>query len=415
MDQNLDELLKQTPTLTLNPEDELKPQPEAAAEPAAATTATAAPASEGITLTMGNAVNEPAVAPAPSEAMKPVDDSMLSDSEKKQVNEFVKQIDITNTSAVIQYGSGAQQKMAQFSDKALASVRTKDLGETGELLTGVVAELKNFNADDEKGGIFGFFKKQTNKLEVLKTRYDKAEVNVNKICDALQDHQVTLMKDSAMLDQMYQLNLVYFKELTMYIIAGQKKLNEVRSTTLVELNNKAARTGAAEDLQAAKDCKEMCDRFEKKIYDLELTRTVAMQTAPQIRLIQQNDVLMSDKIQSTLVNTIPLWKSQMTLALGIEHANQAAKAERAVNDMTNELLKQNAEKLKVASVNAAKESERGIVDIETLTQTNQTLISTFDEVMQIQKDGHEKRVQAEAEMTRLESELKNKLLEVSRG
>ena len=414
MDQNLDELLKQAPTLTLNPEDELKPQPEAAAEPAAATTATAAPASEGITLTMGNAVNEPAVAPAPSEAMKPVDDSMLSDSEKKQVNEFVKQIDITNTSAVIQYGSGAQQKMAQFSDKALARVRTKDLGETGELLTGVVAELKNFNADDEKGGIFGFFKKQTNKLEVLKTRYDKAEANVDKIAALLEEHQITLLKDIALLDQLYERN-VYFKELTMYIIAGLKKLNEVRSTTLVELNNKAARTGAAEDLQAAKDCKEMCDRFEKKIYDLELTRTVAMQTAPQIRLIQQNDVLMSDKIQSTLVNTIPLWKSQMTLALGIEHANQAAKAERAVNDMTNELLKQNAEKLKVASVNAAKESERGIVDIETLTQTNQTLISTFDEVMQIQKDGHEKRVQAEAEMTRLESELKNKLLEVSRG
>ncbi len=407
MSDNLDEFTKEAPVLTLDPFEGKK------AEEAPVLTAEA---DKSANLEITPAVNTPSVKEgAAEEAPKSeIDESMLSDTEKQQIDKFVDQIDISDSNVVLQYGAGAQKKMADFSDKALECVRTKDLGDTGDLLANVVTELKNFDADEEGGGIFGFFKKQKNKLELMKTRYDKAETNVNKICDTLEEHQVTLMKDSAMLDNMYELNLTYFKELTMYIIAGKKKLEQVRTVTLKELSEKASKTGAPEDVQAAKDCKDMCERFEKKLYDLELTRTVAMQTAPQIRLIQQNDVLMSEKIQSTLVNTIPLWKSQMTLALGIEHASQAAKAERAVNDMTNELLKKNAEKLKIASVEAAKESERGIVDIETLTKTNETLISTFDEVMQIQKDGHEKRVAAEQEMTRLESELKNKLLQMAK-
>ena len=407
MSDNLDEFTKEAPVLTLDPFEGKK------AEEAPVLTAEA---DKSANLEITPAVNTPSVKEgAAEEAPKSeIDESMLSDTEKQQIDKFVDQIDISDSNVVLQYGAGAQKKMADFSEKALECVRTKDLGDTGDLLANVVTELKNFDADEEGGGIFGFFKKQKNKLELMKTRYDKAETNVNKICDTLEEHQVTLMKDSAMLDNMYELNLTYFKELTMYIIAGKKKLEQVRTVTLKELSEKASKTGAPEDVQAAKDCKDMCERFEKKLYDLELTRTVAMQTAPQIRLIQQNDVLMSEKIQSTLVNTIPLWKSQMTLALGIEHASQAAKAERAVNDMTNELLKKNAEKLKIASVEAAKESERGIVDIETLTKTNETLISTFDEVMQIQKDGHEKRVAAEQEMTRLESELKNKLLQMAK-
>lgn len=342
-----------------------------------------------------------------------VDESVLSEVEREQVAEFAKKIDISDSNIVLQYGSGAQKKMADFSEKAIANVRTKDMGEVGNLLVGVVAELKNFNDDDEKG-LFGFFKKQGNKLQALKAKYDKAEVNIDKICDALEGHQVTLMKDSAMLDRMYELNLTHFKELTMYIIAGKKKLYEVRNNELKELLAKAESSGKPEDVQAAKDLDSMCTRFEKKLYDLELTRTVAMQTAPQIRLVQENDILMSEKIQSTLVNTIPLWKTQMTLALGIEHASQAAKAERAVNDMTNQLLTKNAEMLHQASVDVAKESERGIVDIETLTKTNETLIKTFDEVMQIQKDGREKRAAAEIEMARIEAELKNKVLEISK-
>jgi len=342
-----------------------------------------------------------------------VDESVLSEVEREQVAEFAKKIDISDSNIVLQYGSGAQKKMADFSEKAIANVRTKDMGEVGNLLVGVVAELKNFNDDDEKG-LFGFFKKQGNKLQALKAKYDKAEVNIDKICDALEGHQVILMKDSAMLDRMYELNLTHFKELTMYIIAGKKKLYEVRNNELKELLAKAESSGKPEDVQAAKDLDSMCTRFEKKLYDLELTRTVAMQTAPQIRLVQENDILMSEKIQSTLVNTIPLWKTQMTLALGIEHASQAAKAERAVNDMTNQLLTKNAEMLHQASVDVAKESERGIVDIETLTKTNETLIKTFDEVMQIQKDGREKRAAAEIEMARIEAELKNKVLEISK-
>ena len=343
-----------------------------------------------------------------------VDDSMLSEAEKKQVDAFVKQIDIKDSNIVLQYGSGAQKKMAAFSEKAIENVKTKDMGEVGKLLSDVVIELKGFN-DEEDKGIFGFFKKQGNKLQMLKTKYDKADVNIGKITDALETHQITLMKDTAMLDKMYELNLAHFKELTMYIIAGKKRLYEVRNVELKELLAKAEASGKPEDAQAARDLDAQCTRFEKKLYDLELTRTVAMQTAPQIRIVQENDIVMSEKIQSTLVNTIPLWKTQMALALGIEHAGQAAKAERAVNDMTNQLLSKNAEMLHQASVEVAKESERGIVDIETLTKTNETLIKTFDEVMQIQKEGREKRAAAEVEMARIEAELKNKVLSLSQS
>ena len=343
-----------------------------------------------------------------------VDENILSEAEKKQVEDFAKQINIKDSNVVLQYGSGAQKKMADFSEKAINNVKTKDMGEVGKLLSDVVIELKHFDEDDDKG-IFGFFKKQTNKLQVLKTKYDKAEVNIGKITDALETHQVTLMKDTAMLDQMYELNLTHFKELTMYIIAGKKRLYEVRNTELKELQDKAAASGKPEDAQAVRDLDAQCTRFEKKLYDLELTRTVAMQTAPQIRLVQENDIVMSEKIQSTLVNTIPLWKTQMALALGIEHAGQAAKAEREVNDMTNQLLTKNAEMLHQASVDVAKESERGIVDIETLTKTNETLINTFDEVMQIQKEGREKRAAAEVEMARIEAELKNKVLSLTQN
>ena len=343
-----------------------------------------------------------------------VDDSMLSEAEKKQVDAFVKQIDIKDSNVVLQYGSGAQKKMAAFSEKAIENVKTKDMGEVGKLLSDVVVELKGFNDEDEKG-IFGFFKKQGNKLQMLKTKYDKAEVNIGKITDALESHQVTLMKDTAMLDKMYELNLTHFKELTMYIIAGKKRLYEVRNTELEELLAKAEESGKPDDARAARDLDAQCTRFEKKLYDLELTRTVAMQTAPQIRIVQENDIVMSEKIQSTIVNTIPLWKTQMALALGIEHAGQAAKAERIVNDMTNQLLTKNAEMLHQASVDVAKESERGIVDIETLTKTNETLIKTFDEVMQIQKEGREKRAAAEIEMARIEAELKNKVLSLTKN
>ena len=366
----------------------------------------------GITLETAGVKNEMVV--DKTENPIGVDDSMLSDAEKKQVDAFVKQIDIKDSNIVLQYGSGAQKKMAAFSEKAIEKVKTKDMGEVGKLLTDVVMELKGFDEEEDKG-IFGFFKKQGNKLQMLKAKYDKAEVNIGKITDALESHQVTLMKDTAMLDKMYELNLTHFKELTMYIIAGKKRLYEVRNTELKELLAKAEASGKPEDAQAARDLEAQCTRFEKKLYDLELTRTVAMQTAPQIRIVQENDIVMSEKIQSTLVNTIPLWKTQMALALGIEHAGQAAKAERAVNDMTNQLLTKNAEMLHQASVEVAKESERGIVDIETLTKTNETLIKTFDEVMQIQKEGREKRAAAEVEMARIEAELKNKVLSLSQS
>ncbi len=312
---------------------------------------------------------------------------------------------------MMQYGAGTQKKMADFSDEALNNVRAQDLGEVGELLAGVVGELKGFDATEEKG-FFGFFKKQANKVENLKNKYDKAETNVEKISDALQKHQVRLLKDSAMMDKMYEQNLLYFKELSMYILAGKKKLAQVRTTELRELEEKARLSGLPEDAQAAKDLDSKCSRFEKKIHDLELTRTISLQTAPQIRLVQNNDTMMAEKIQTTLVNTIPLWKSQMVLALGIAHSTEAAQAQRQVSDVTNELLRKNAETLHMASVETAKESERGIVDIETLQKTNADLIQTLDDVLKIQKEGREKRLAAESEMRRMENDLKAKLLEI---
>ena len=339
------------------------------------------------------------------------DDSILSEEEKKTVDAFAGQIDLTNSAMILQYGAGTQKKMADFSETALENVKTKDMGEVGDLLSGVVKELKNFD-EEEETGFLGLFKKASNKVATMKAKYAKTEANVNQICKALENHQILLMKDIALLDKMYELNLTYFKELTMYALGGKKKLAQVRATELKDLLEKAEQTGLAEDAQAARDLDAMCNRFEKKLHDLELTKTIAMQTAPQIRLVQGNDTMMVEKIQSTLVNTIPLWKSQMVLALGVEHSSQAAAAQREVTDMTNELLKKNAEKLKLATVETAKESERGIVDIETLQQTNASLISTFDEVMQIQEEGRKKRLEAENEMLRMEGELREKLLEI---
>ena len=342
-----------------------------------------------------------------------LEEGVLSAEEKQMAEKFAEQIDLTNSNMILQYGAGTQKKMADFSESALENVRTKDLGEVGNLLTGVVKELKAFDEEEEKG-FLGIFKKSSNKITAMKTKYAKVETNVNQICKALESHQVQLMKDVALLDKMYELNLTYYKELTMYIVAGKKKLNEVRTGELQQLLQKAQETGMAEDAQAAKDLDSMCNRFEKKLHDLELTRQISIQTAPQIRLVQGNDTLMVEKIQSTIVNTIPLWKSQMVLGLGVEHSAQAAAAQRQVTDMTNELLKKNAEKLKMATVDTAKESERGIVDIETLKQTNESLISTLDEVMHIQQEGREKRKAAEEEMQKLEVELKQKLLQIQR-
>ena len=347
------------------------------------------------------------------EPKEELDDSMLSEEEKAMVASFSEQIDLTNSTMILQYGAGTQKKMADFSETALENVKTKDLGEIGGLLTSVVTELKAFDEEESKG-FLGIFKKTSNKLESMKAKYAKAESNVNEICEVLEGHQVQLLKDVAVLDKMYELNLTYYKELTMYILAGKKKLQEVRSTELKQLVEKAAMTGLAEDAQAAKDLDDMCNRFEKKLHDLELTRAISMQTAPQIRMVQSNDTIMVEKIQSTVVNTIPLWKSQMVIALGVEHSIQAAEAQRQVTDVTNELLKKNAEKLKLASVETAKESERGIVDIETLKATNENLISTLDEVMKIQQEGRIKRQEAEAEMQRMEGALKQKLLEIKR-
>ena len=337
---------------------------------------------------------------------------VLTPEEKKMVADFAAKIDLRSSNAILQYGAGAQKKIADFSESALENVKTKDLGEVGDMLAGVVTELKSFDEEEEEKGIFGFFKKGGNKLANMKAKYDKAEVNVNKICDALEGHQIQLMKDIAMLDKMYELNTTYFKELSMYIAAGKKKLQDVAATELPELEAKAARSGLPEDAQAVNDLNALCNRFEKKIHDLELTRTISLQMAPQIRLVQSNDTVMSEKIQSTLVNTIPLWKSQMVLAIGVENSSRAAKAQREVTDMTNELLRKNEEKLKLATVETAKESERGIVDIETLKATNESLISTLDEVMKIQQEGKEKRRTAEAELNRIENELKQKLLEI---
>ena len=338
----------------------------------------------------------------------------LTPEEQKIVSDFAAKIDVENTAQILQYGAGTQKKMADFSDAALANVRTQDLGEVGDLITSVVTELKGFDAEEEKG-LFGFLRKQANKLETMKTKYAKAEVNVEKIGDALQQHQVRLLKDSAVLDKMYEQNLAYFKELTMYILAGKQKLQEVREGKLKDLEATAQRTGLAEDAQAARDLSEKCNRFEKKIHDLELTRAISIQTAPQIRMIQNNDNVMVEKIQTTLMNTIPLWKNQMVLALGIAHSTEAAQAQRQVTDITNALLKQNAEKLHLASVETAKEAERGIVDIETLKKTNAQLIQTLDDVMKIQADGRAKRLQAESEMAKMENDLKVKLLQIRNG
>ena len=343
-----------------------------------------------------------------------VEDTPLSPEEQKMVNDFAEKIDITNSQMVLQYGAASQKKLSDFSETALSRVKTKDMGETGELITSLISELQGFDAIAEQPkGFLGLFKKAGNNLEQLKTRYESADKNVERIKAQLEDHQVTLMKDITMLDKMYELNLVYFKELTMYILAGKKKLEQVRNTDLKAAQEKAQRTQLPEDAQAARDLADLCDRFEKKLYDLELTRNVSIQMGPQIRLIQSNDTMMAEKIQTTIVNTIPLWKNQMVLALGIAHSQQAMQAERAVTDATNELLRKNAATLKQGTIDIAKESERGIVDIETLQQTNKQLIETLDELNKIRAEGKVKRANAEQELGRIEGELRSKLLEIN--
>lgn len=381
-------------TLTLEPELETQTPETAVAEPV-------------------NAAVLMEAAPGMNDVQKEMAQIVLTPEEQAMVDDFSSKINVENTSQILQYGAGTQKKMADFSDEALKNVRAQDLGEVGDLITNVVGELKGFDAEEEKG-LFGFFKKQSNKLETLKNRYDKASVNVEKITDALQQHQVRLLKDSAMLDKMYEQNLTYFKELSMYILAGKKKLAEIRSGKLAEMENKARMSSLPEDAQAAKDLDEKCNRFEKKIHDLELTRMISLQTAPQIRLVQNNDTMMVEKIQTTIVNTIPLWKNQMVLALGIAHSTEAAQAQREVTNVTNELLKKNAAALHMASVETARESERGIVDLETLKKTNADLIQTLDDVLKIQTEGRAKRQAAEVEMAKMETDLKNKLLEIRR-
>ncbi|MEI3349001.1 MAG: toxic anion resistance protein [Dysosmobacter sp.] len=383
------------------PELTLTPNPEAAAQ-----------AMPELTL-------DPAAAQAPQEPAKPaappvnMDESLLSEAEKKAVEEFSRKIDITDSNLVLQYGAAAQKHVAGFSENALSSVRTKDLGEVGKSLSDLVVELKGFGQEEEeKKGLFGLFKKTGNKLEAMKAQYAKVEANVDKIARELEQHQVTLMKDVAMFDQMYELNLKYYKELTMYILAGKRRLAEVRDTELPALKARAEQTGAQEDAQKYNDLAQMCDRFEKKLHDLELTRMISVQMGPQTRLLQNNDTLMVEKIQSSLVNTIPLWKSQMVLALGLEHSRQATAAQSAVTEMTNTLLKKNADMLKMGTIETAREAERSVVDMETLQHTNQQLISTLDEVLNIQKEGAAKRRAAEAELGRIEGELKQKLLEL---
>ncbi len=339
------------------------------------------------------------------------DESTLTEEERNMIAEFSDKIEIGNAGMILQYGAGAQKKIADFSENALNSVKTKDMGEIGEMLSDIVVELKGFDVEEQKSG-FRLFKKLSNKVNTLKVKYDKAEANINKICEVLENHQVVLLKDIAMLDKMYEMNKSYFKELSMYIIAGKKKLNQVLQEDLPALQKRAAETGLPEDAQAANDLASMCNRFEKKLYDLELTRTVSIQMAPQIRLVQNNDTLMTEKIQSTLVNTIPLWKSQMLLALGVAHSQQAVEAQRQISDKTNELLRKNAETLKMATVETAKEAERGVVDIETLRATNESLITTLDEVMNIQQEGRQRRQEAEVELQKIEEELKQKLLEI---
>ncbi len=361
---------------------------------------------------------DPAATPAAPEPAKPevkpveLDDSMLSEAEKKAVEEFSKKIDVMDSNLILQYGAAAQKNVAGFSESALASVRTKDLGEVGKSLSELVVELKGFGQEEEKKGLFGKFKKAGNKLEVMKAQYSKVESNVDKIVRELEQHQVTLLKDVAMFDQMYELNLKYYKELTMYILAGKKKLAQVRENELPALRAKAEQTGAQEDAQRYNDLVQMCERFEKKLHDLELTRMISIQMGPQTRLLQNNDTQMLEKIQSSLVNTIPLWKSQMVLALGMEHGRQATAAQSAVTEMTNELLKKNADMLKMGTIQTAKEAERSVVSIETLQHTNQQLISTLDEVLNIQREGAQKRKEAEAELGRIEGELRAKLMEL---
>lgn len=366
------------------------------------------------TLSLDAIAQEPAKPVVAAEAAPAgLDESVLSPEEQKVVDDFVEKIDITSSALVMQYGAGAQKKIANFSDAALANVRTKDLGEVGDEISTLVVELKGFEvSEEEEKGFFGFFKKQANKLEGIKARYDRAEVNVNKIASSLEGHQVQLMKDIVMLDKLYEMNLSYHKELSMYIIAGKKRLKRERETTLEALKTKAKQSGLAEDAQAANDFGQQCDSFEKKLHDLELTRMVSVQMSPQIRLVQNNDRLMADKIQSTIVNTIPLWKSQMVLALGVAHSADAVRAQREVTDMTNQLLRKNAEKLKMSTIETARESERGVVDMETLRTTNQSLITTLDEVVKIQEEGRARRREAEQELGRLEGELKQKLLDI---
>ena len=409
MSDNLD----MTPHLTLTPEAD-----------AAAAAAPATPEAPALTLDPGAAAQEAAPAQGESvlseeerqkqrdaNAVK-LDESMLTEAERKMVDEFARKIDVTDSSVVLQYGAAAQKNIASFSENALNSVRTKDLGEVGEALSSLVVELKGFGQEEDEGGIFGFFKKKRDKLEAMKASYAKAEVNVDKIVRALENHQVVLMKDIAMLDQMYELNTKYYKELTMYIIAGKKRLEYLRTHDLEDLKQKAAKSGSQEDAQAYNDFANLCSRFEKKIHDLELTRMISVQMGPQTRLLQNNDTLMLEKIQSSLVNTIPLWKSQMVLALGLEHSRQATQAQSAVTEMTNQLLQKNADMLKIGTVETAREAERSIVDIKTLQHTNEQLISTLDEVMKIQNEGSQKRKEAEVELGRIEGELKQKLLEL---
>lgn len=378
MAQDLDEMMQKAPTLTLDPFGEEKA----------------------------------AVAEKEPEPLVKEEEVNLSPEERRMVEEFAAKIDLHSSNMILQYGAGVQKKMADFSETALENVRTKDLGEVGEMLASVVSELRTLEEEEEDKGFFSFFKKSGNKLANMKAKYEKAEGNVERICDALESHQIQLLKDIAMLDKMYELNVTYFKELSMYIAAGKRKLEEVRNTEMAQLEAKAKGSGLPEDAQAVSDLSSLCNRFEKKIHDLELTRAVSLQMAPQIRLVQSNDTLMSEKIQSTIVNTIPLWKSQMVLAIGVENSAKAAKAQREVTDMTNALLRKNAETLKMATIETAKETERGIVDMETLKATNESLIATLDEVMKIQTEGKEKRRAAEVELNRMEGELKQKLLEI---
>ena len=409
MSDNLD----MTPHLTLTPEADAAAAPAPAAPEAPALTLDPSAAAQEAAPVQGEPVlsEEERQKQRDANAVK-LDESMLTEAERKMVDEFAQKIDVTDSSVVLQYGAAAQKNIASFSENALNSVRTKDLGEVGEALSSLVVELKGFGQEEDEGGIFGFFKKKRDKLEAMKASYAKAEVNVDKIVRALENHQVVLMKDIAMLDQMYELNTKYYKELTMYIIAGKKRLEYLRTHDLEDLKQKAAKSGSQEDAQAYNDFANLCSRFEKKIHDLELTRMISVQMGPQTRLLQNNDTLMLEKIQSSLVNTIPLWKSQMVLALGLEHSRQATQAQSAVTEMTNQLLQKNADMLKIGTVETAREAERSIVDIKTLQHTNQQLISTLDEVMKIQNEGSQKRKEAEVELGRIEGELKQKLLEL---